>query len=485
MGIFSKLFHAKDGDDVPLEVEEEPEEDGRSGIVSDAFTGAPQQDTSAPPPRVPPTSSVRRPRTEPPTRDASEAIPGSTRSVPLPNMSPPQTPPTRTEMRRSNPRAAPPVPVLRGDTERVTIEPRASLRPSVPVAAKPKKPKPKPTSSRAKSGASALARDSVAPELADDVDRAFAAVEHEGQGPAGPGTLAQDAPGREEVERLFRQIAAEHARHMRDFAFELSTGEPSRHWAELCAPSVGALRRAASKMQQAPLQKSLRRLEQAMEEARTSSSTRIGGPLRQRLLECLDSMREVLPEAFTEKTGERAREPIIVDALLRLVPGVHRLAIDKLYAAGIDSLAQFRAANAFDLARATGIDEALCRAIVERFAHHRDERAAITPDEERSHERARISELVSALRTKQAEFRDAEEEEDLPRKRNVRRLRRELELELELELAQLDEVELVGEIERYSVERKIQRLEAFLRPEPRRSTAKRPEHPTQTRPPSP
>jgi hypothetical protein len=483
MGLFSKIFASKE-DDIPLEVDVDVDVDVESQAGSPIRTPPRSAGQASRPPT--PASSPRdvgAPTGRAPRKDESmvPAVPrpaARTRSAPR-HIAAPEVP-------QRSPRLSPPVsppprvtPVPRGDTEPMTVEPPPMRSPlPTPALRKPIEKQPISPPSRTKSRvavpSNGLAVEDSSGDLAKDLDQAFEEVEHRGPGPAGPGQLAQDTPAREEIERLFRQIAAEHARHLRDFAFELSTGETSKQWAELCSPSIVALRDAAAKMQQKPLHEALRQLEAVVEEARTASGPRIDGELRQRLLERYVALQQALPEAFADQSGERRREPIIIDALLRLVPGMHRIAIDKVYAAGIDSLSRFRAATTFDLAHTTGLDEPLCEAIVERFARHREERATATPDELRTHERAQLGDLVGKLRQRHADFREAEVQEDLALKRKLRNERKTLVLELDLVLAHLGELELIYELERAPVERKIERLEEFTRAKATSTAVSRP-----------
>ncbi len=99
---------------------------------------------------------------------------------------------------------------------------------------------------------------------------------------------------------------------------------------------------------------------------------------------------EVMPSVFALDRERGRREPIIVRSLLLQVPGVHKVAIDKLYAAGINGLDVLYAARPRELAEATGLDEALATAICERFQRYRREVSELGPGKEREKERAEL-----------------------------------------------------------------------------------------------
>ena len=484
MGIFSKLFQPKDGSDASPDAEAEPHPEPTPVPAEPPRTpcvpAPPPVSTTPSPPDVgvptpvhvsAPTPPVRERRLVPPPAVTPPKSPAVVAAPPIGRARDEATPRPKPVATRPRPKPVkPPATVPRQDTEPMTVEPPPMFgTPAVAPMRSPEPPVPNPAPARREPpGVDAKPpRTASAPGLSRELDRAFDEVEHHGPEPAGDGQLEPDTPTKEEIERLFREIAAEHARHLRDFAFELSTGDASRHWAELCTPSITTLRRSAEGMQQAPLLDALAGLGAAIEEARSSGQARISGPLRQRLLDAYEALKQALPEAFVEAKDTR-RESVIVDALLRLVPGMHRIAIDKLYAAGIDSLPRFRAANAYDLARAAGLELDLCEAVVGQFRRHREERAELAVDDTRSHECAGLEALVEKLRSCQQSFEAAELEEDITGKRRLRNERRTVLLELDLALAQLGELDLVHELERMSVERKIVRLEDHLRAQTKR-----------------
>src|SRR6185436_14103803 len=101
---------------------------------------------------------------------------------------------------------------------------------------------------------------------------------------------------------------------------------------------------------------------------------------------------EALPKAF-ELEGERdRREPIILRALLALVPDLSPLAVEKLFAAGLVRLEAIARARADELAVVTGLEPALAQRLLDLV---RAERALAAAD--RRQERRHLAELAARL----------------------------------------------------------------------------------------
>ena len=458
MGIFSKLFHGKEEDSSSPPPEESASEQPAAPV-----------DAAAPPmgePEVPPLPRGREAKV-PPAPATSESggirpppvMPPPTRTTATPRL----VPPARKQAPvPSSPEAEAPAPAPRKDTEPMTIPPprppSVTRKASVPKSPGVKSTRAAPTKPSPRKAKKSDESPSIARAVSDAID----GIEHHGAEPAGEGTLRSDAKSTEELELLFRRIAAEHARHLRDFAFELSIGNPGKQWVELCSASLSTLLRAAEKMNQVRLTGALTGLGRALDEAKKSPASRIEGRVKERLLERYASLQRIFPEAFAEQGQRDRREPIIVDALLRLTPGVHRLAIDKLYAAGLDRLSTLCTAKPDEVAQTTGLAPELCRRIVQQFQNYEQERSAIVLDESRSAERRKLSELVRQLERYHADFREAEAEEDTRRRREARKRRDTIGRTIALVLAQLGETELLQDLERVSVDRKLDRLNGFL-----------------------
>ncbi len=367
--------------------------------------------------------------------------------VPRPSFAPPPTPSlsrTGDTVISPPPARVGPAPSSRAPTQRTNT--RRALRVQPPTT-----------------GVAAGEIESAEASFDKELDAAFSEAAHEGPHPSGEGTVATDEATQAEIQRLFAQIAAHHSAQIRDFVLELSHGDTTRQWAELCAPAVGALKRAAATIKHDRLVKALEEYERALRAALRANLPTITGEYRRSLLIGYDRLKEVLPAAFDIRSDRDRREPVIIDSLLRQVPGIHALCIDRLYAAGVTSLSAFYRARPADLCATAGIDPDLARAIVEHFEAYRIEREQSAPDRGRKSERNELRALIETLAQREREYREAEESEDRRRKRELRNERTALVQRLDLLLAQLGEIDLVNELKRIPVDRKIKRIDRWLR----------------------
>jgi hypothetical protein len=200
-----------------------------------------------------------------------------------------------------------------------------------------------------------------------------------------------------------------------------------------------------------------------LDEAQSQPDSRIRGHVRRKVLERFEILRQVLPDAFAVAEERDRREPIIIHAILSQIEGVHVLERDRLYAAGVNRLAVFYEASPVDLAATTGMSFAVAEQIKQRVAQYRQQRANATPDEGRSTERKRLRSLIAELGKREVEFAAAERADDSSARRRLRRERANLMHEIEVVLAQIGEVELVAQLARVPVDRKIKQIESYLR----------------------
>jgi hypothetical protein len=172
-----------------------------------------------------------------------------------------------------------------------------------------------------------------------------------------------------------------------------------------------------------------------------------------------------MPDAFALDEERDRREPIIVQSLLRQVPDVRKVALDKLYAAGLTGLEMYYQAKAYDIAQAAGLPEALAERIVKRFSQYRREIATAPPDLERSHEHKKLAVLAARLANQNDAFASASlswSADATGKKKRVRKERNETVLEVNVLLARLGEVDLVKQIEKLPFQGKVDALKAYL-----------------------
>ncbi len=304
--------------------------------------------------------------------------------------------------------------------------------------------------------------------LLNDVDGTFGKIEMrkgDSQRPdfqhAGHLTSANIA----EVRELFAQLAANHMRQVRDFMIDLKWGESTREWATICEPAVQSLRRAAQRLDLAELCGALDAYGSALEAATKLPDRAIAGAARDKLLSTYDGLHRLMPQAFGLETDRAQRESVILQSLLLQVPEVHKVTIDKLYAAGLSSLEVMFAAKVDDIVATTGIPKRLAEHIVDRFQSYRRELADVVPDATRRAERDRLGALVRSLRTLHGEFEGIAEDwspQAITRKKELRRARDDTLLRAKVLLARLGEVDRLEAIERLPYAGKLAELERFL-----------------------
>ncbi len=295
----------------------------------------------------------------------------------------------------------------------------------------------------------------------DDIDSGFDAIVKPGIAGAATGSRPEDML---EPQALFAQIAATQTRPIRDFMVELKLGEASREWVRVCMPGVKSLRKSAQEMGLPELAKALDGYLAALELADTHESAVVTSAAKDLITGAYQDLHAQLPGAFSlEEDGDR-REPIIVQSLLAQIPDVRKVALDKIYAAGLTALSAFYVAKPSDIAEATGLPLDLCQRICERFQRYRRQISEMPPDADRTAEHKKLAELTTLLGNLNAAYegRGVVGAAKTPDKKQIRQERNETMLEITVLLARLGEVRRVELLERLPFERKLEELERYL-----------------------
>jgi hypothetical protein len=282
---------------------------------------------------------------------------------------------------------------------------------------------------------------------------------------AEPG-LAQVAPDTTdelaEPRQLFEQIAATYMRPVRDFMVELQMGEPPKDWLRLCLPAMTSLGKSARSMGLGELCAAIDEFVAVLRQVESSREQFIGGASRDALVAAYAGLSQQMPGAFALDEERDRREPIIVQSLLAQVKGVRTLALDKIYSAGLSSLAMFYAAKPEDIVAATGLPLDLSARIVQRFARYKAETADVAPDPERSGEQAELSDLVTTLKKQNDDFHTASDQGSTTEKRRLRGKRTNTMLKVSVLLARLGEVDRLRKLERLPFDHKVEQLEQIV-----------------------
>jgi hypothetical protein len=349
-----------------------------------------------------------------------------------------------------------------------TLKLEATTKTDAGARAEPAKAEPAPPSVRP--AAPAYTHADGTPSLADtfekllshDVEAGFAALDEE---PGSSPHIDVGLTDLSEVRSLFAQLAANHVRQVRDFMIDLRWSDATADWVSVCLPALNSLRRAADKLDLLELCAALDHFGDSLLATRSAAARSIAGDQRAAILASYQELVQVLPQAFALDVDRSQRESVILQSLLLQIPGVKKVTIDKLYAAGLSTLEAMLLANAGDVAATTGLDLALATRIVDHFRAYRDHVKAAVPDATRAQEREQIAALTARMRAEHKAFEAAaqgwsREAED--RKKELRKVRTQTLLDIQVLLARLGEVDRLKEIERVPFEKKLTHLEAFL-----------------------
>jgi hypothetical protein len=191
----------------------------------------------------------------------------------------------------------------------------------------------------------------------------------------------------------------------------------------------------------------------------------IDGYLRESILGTYRSLAEFLPAAFASEDHNQ-QDSVILHLLLRQIPDVGTVSVDKIFGAGLISVDMLERAKPRDIELATGIPLRLSERICQALDHYRAEsriRLTWTSPEQW------LSVLNPVLARIEAHHRDFDRlegahvrsEADAHRRRH-RRSRQEAALRVDTLLAEMGETRLVDELQRLSFEQRIGRLREFL-----------------------
>lgn len=252
-----------------------------------------------------------------------------------------------------------------------------------------------------------------------------------------------------EARALFDAMVVEHARPVRDFMIEVRLGEPLRAWVDFCVPALRAILRSAQGMGIGEFADKITAFMQALEFAQNGSDRLVRGQVRQAIIDTYSELIAYMPAAFALEQEANRRESVIVHSLLMQVPGLHKVGIDRIYAAGLTSLALFYVARPSDIAELTGISAELAQSVVARFRDYRKKTESLSPEHNRLAELKVLAELADTLERVVGEY-DSQSPGVVgdAKKRELRRVRSDAMIEIGLHLARLGEVDRLREIEK-------------------------------------
>jgi hypothetical protein len=287
-----------------------------------------------------------------------------------------------------------------------------------------------------------------------------------------PGRPARPAPTKHGVSTVadqaavratFEDLAIAHVRPLRNMMIDLKWGEPIGVWLDLARPALKSLRQMADQVELADLVKGIDGFSAALDKAAQGGGATSVEQTRDPLLAAYAPLVKALPRAF-ELEGERdRREPIIVQSLLRLVPILEPLMVQRLYAVGLGRLDTLLRATAEEIAVVADLPQPVAAAVVARVQELRR-----GPDGAADVANARrvVQPLVRSLESTQHSYEKAAagwSADAVSQKRRHRLLREQAFLQIKVALARAGEVDLVQRMETLPFARRIDELERYLR----------------------
>jgi hypothetical protein len=341
MSIFSRLFPK--------------EEEGQAEAPGDAARGVPR--APAPPPlpasqpeavlgasadKTTPMVVIEAPPTLPPPATVGKK-PANDRTAAFEDRRPPEPrrpePPRPAEDRKAafdGSARRPP----RSDRT-IVGNPPAPEQPPAPVAAREAVPPPAPRR------ANAPRRKNTEGAVDEALDKLFSA--EAGKRTKSPRDGVSTAADQAAVRATFEELAVGHVRSLRNMMVELPFCDSLAGWLDLPRAALRSLRKMAEPLEMAALCRALDAFAAALDaEAKTPGPLTAEG--RQRLLVAYEPLVTAMPKAFTLEGERDRREPLLLPALLRQVPGLEPLMVQKLGAVGLGRLETLIRATAEEIA---------------------------------------------------------------------------------------------------------------------------------------
>jgi hypothetical protein len=266
------------------------------------------------------------------------------------------------------------------------------------------------------------------------------------------------------VQELLSQIAANYATPLKSFMFELQRSTASKDEIELSRPVLDGIRGAVEIMNLPQVVQRISDLDDALLLALSSNERLVNGEIRLRILSSYEALVRIMPEAFRLVTEGEKREDIIIKSLLKQIPRLGCVTLEKLYRAGLGSLDALFLANKEDLAAATGVSGRMCELICDKVAQHRQELGSLPHGAAQSVWRGRLAGVVNSLRDEidaagapngSPTWPTSEEQ----RRRNQRQV---YYLKITVILAEMGELDLLSRMHKVSFKRRMQILNEYL-----------------------
>jgi hypothetical protein len=303
-------------------------------------------------------------------------------------------------------------------------------------------------------------------KLEDDLSSSFDTdMAPETDEPAAPEKTAEeqawDAAG---PQAIFAGIASNYAQPLKDFVFELKRGTATADWIEICRPVLRSLIQGAESLDLDVVARRMVEFRDAISEAEIGDGRIFDSRSQELILHRYDALVSAMPPGFDSGSEERQRESIIIHSLLRQLPQIGLVTLEKLYTTGLTSLDILLLANAEDMSSTTSVPVPLCELICDKLQEYKTLLDRGDPSASEKIRRVRLARRVQELRLNHQKLQQVADRDSGKNKRECLRQRRACMLQINVLLAEMGEVQLVEKLRTIAVERRIDQLELFLGP---------------------
>ncbi len=259
---------------------------------------------------------------------------------------------------------------------------------------------------------------------------------------------------------VFAEITRSYIAPVQRFVLQLRRGPYGAAGLEMHRPAMEMVARAAERLPVGELGPKLNRFSAALQAAVDSGDPIVAGIVRARILDAYSALESSLPVAFRIDEGASPADDVILLSLLRQIPDVGTVTLDKLFGAGLTVVDMFAEATPRDLSVTAGISESLATRICVRVQGYLVSRRGAPDAAGRAEHLARLSGLVADLRELHDHYESLRRDDRVRWAHRRRRL--DVALQINLALAEMGERGLIDVLQTLPFERRIDRLVRYV-----------------------
>jgi hypothetical protein len=268
------------------------------------------------------------------------------------------------------------------------------------------------------------------------------------------------------VQATYQELAVEYCAPVRNVMIEVGRGEPPSGVLDFVRPAIQWLHSTALQMDLEDLATALEGFGKALGLASRVGQATICGEVKRALQRAYAPLVQQLPLAFDIEGERERREHIILRSLLLLVPGIDSMMVDRMLAAGLNTLQTLARARADEVAAVAGIPMPLATRVVNALRAERGAAGVSLASADIAEEKKRLQLLVNTLAAEHEAFEKACKGWTEAHREEKRRFRGQRELtflRIKVSLARLGDLDRIVRLERLPFASKIQELESQFR----------------------